>query len=105
MSHEPRPLVDWSALGSGWTEPPLSDAELDALAYVVVELGEPLSLEQQVEIVELLAYYRRLWADEGPGRTAGGSAMRPGQRGETDCWLPPAPVRAGGHGPRCGAAR
>lgn len=60
------PPIDWNALGSGWTEPPLSDAELDALAHILMELGETLPLEQQIELLQQLAFYRLQL--EGGGR-------------------------------------
>ena len=46
-----------------------------------VELGESLPLEQQVELIEALAYYRRPWTDEARTAPPWGTAVRPGHRG------------------------
>ena len=59
MSEKARPPISWESLGADWTEPPLSNKELDALAHILLELGEPLPREQQVELLLQLAYYRQ----------------------------------------------
>ena len=63
----------WSAAIAGMAEPPLTDDELEALRNILFEMGEGISREAQIELMQTALW---LWARSERPRDPGKGALK-----------------------------